>query len=94
MLILVILRGMFLFPLRRQNKAALQNKTETNEKNLKQSRFGDVGVSKNVFSVTSLPTIQDSALLKLMQCLYTLWLWLWSGLLLKDVIQAFIIVCQ
>lgn len=28
---------MFLFPLRRQNKAAPQNKTETNEKNLKQN---------------------------------------------------------
>lgn len=28
-------------------------------------RFGDVGLSKNVFSVTSLPTIQDSALLEL-----------------------------
>jgi len=39
-------------------------------------RFGDVGVGKNVLSVTSLPTIQDSALLKPMQCLYTLWLWL------------------
>lgn len=39
-------------------------------------RFGDVGLSKNVFSVTSLPTIQDSTLLELMQCLYTLWLWL------------------
>lgn len=39
-------------------------------------RFGDVGLSKNVFSGTSLPTIEDSTLLELVQCLYTLWLWL------------------
>lgn len=61
-------------------KAKQRSPPKTKEKPMKKPkakhRFGDVGLSKNVFSGTSLPTIEDSTLLELVQCLYTLWLWL------------------
>lgn len=62
---------MLFFPLTKQSIPPKQNRNHWRGKKKKQKAGL---VSKNVFSITSLPTIKDSALLKPMQCLYTLWL--------------------
>lgn len=47
-----------------------------------------------VFRVILLPVIENFALFRKKLCLYTLWLGIWPGLLLKDIMQPFITVRQ